>query len=84
MCRPIVTVAWLEEAVRCFSDNQALPVVTPYLPDVVEPGLGSSTVSFQPDFKRRQLFSKLIFYFIQKEKVGKHCIPNIQASVFLV
>ena len=69
-CRPIVTVSWLEEAAKCLSANTTLPKVEPYLPEVVEPNLGSGEVSFQPDYRRKKLFQGLVFFFLQKEQVS--------------
>lgn len=77
MCRPIVTVQWLEEAAKSFSSNTALPKVDSYLPNVVEPNLGTGEVSFQPNFQRRKLFQDMVFYFLQKEQVSLKIIAVI-------
>ena len=73
-CRPIITPAWLEEAVKCDTSNRMLPDPARYLPPVVDEHLGSVTVSFSPSFDRKQVFAGKTFFFLTKKQVS--CIAT--------
>ena len=69
-CKPIITPAWLEEAVRCFHDNKILPSPLQYQPAVVDDNVGNSGVSFKPNFERSSLFQDRVFYFLDEKQVS--------------
>ncbi len=68
-CRPIVTIAWLRDAVASCRDNKALPKPTKYMPTVVDEEVRKSDACFSPNFKRRTLFQDRVFYFFNQSQV---------------
>ncbi len=68
-CKPIVTLAWLKDAVASYRDNKALPKPTKYTPTVVDEEVRRSDASFSPHFKRRTLFQDRVFYFFNQSQV---------------
>lgn len=79
-CKPIVTCDWVEAAVKCLTDEKPFPKTDSYLPNLVDANLGSMQVSFQPDYKRGELFQDKVFYFVDTEQVGLLGCANFQVG----
>ena len=71
-CRPVVTTAWLEAAVRCKEEGVALPSCHAHQPEVVDPSITGHgrSFSFQPNYSRTSLFTGKTFYFLCQSQVG--------------
>ena len=69
-CKPVVTVAWLEEAVQHYRDNRMLPCTAQYLPPIVDEEVKKSEVSFAPNSTRTSLFLDRVFYFFNKDQAS--------------
>ncbi|XP_019851017.1 PREDICTED: nibrin-like isoform X2 [Amphimedon queenslandica] len=70
-CCPIVSVAWLEESLKCLDQKKVLPSSDNYVPEVVDPNLLQSqhaNVSLKPMLMRRRLFSEKNIYFLIKKQ----------------
>ena len=81
-CRPIVTLAWLEAAVRCMKSKQVFPDCAGYLPPVVDANIKDTMDSsaFKPNLKRTELFKGLTFYFLTEKQVPSSSSPLLSPS----
>ena len=75
-CKPVVTPAWIEEAVRCHQSSLPLPSPSTFQPSVVDANIESGTaVSLAPNYGRTSLFQDCVFYFMSEKQV-RTCIHH--------
>ena len=82
-CRPIVTPAWLQEAIRCTSVSQPLPPPSAFLPEIADTSISAEGVKaaslFSPKYSRTVLFQDRVFYFLSEKQV--QCVCSVQCWV---
>lgn len=69
--KPVVSIQYLEDLVRCYENRTELPKADTYIPVLAESQLNPSDVSFKADAVRKLLFQGKIFIFLSPKQFKK-------------
>ncbi|KAM4688744.1 nibrin isoform 2-T2 [Discoglossus pictus] len=70
-CRTIVKPTYFSELIKAIQQKQSLPTITSFIPLLEEPSIKSESLDLSENAKRKSIFQKKVFIFLNNKQFKK-------------